>query len=52
MNVNTTFIKTVTGDKVAHLKQQNLDVSIDFHALFHHYMSVESCCTVVFSMPR
>jgi len=25
------------GDKVAHLKKQKLDVSIDFHALFHHY---------------
>jgi len=24
------FIKTVIGDKVAHLKQQKLDVSIDF----------------------
>jgi len=29
--------RTVIGDTVAHLKQQKLDVLIDFHALFHHY---------------
>jgi len=29
--------RSVIGDKVAYLKQQKLDVSIDFHPLFHHY---------------
>jgi len=29
--------RTVMVDKVAHLKQQRLDFSTDFHALFHRY---------------
>jgi len=39
----TTFEKTVIGDRVAHVKQQKLDVSIDFHALFHHDGVVGFC---------
>jgi len=31
---------------VEHLKQQKLAFSVDFHPLFYHYVSVESCCTV------
>jgi len=29
--------RTVIGDKVAHLKQQKMATSIDFHALFNDY---------------
>jgi len=28
---------TVIGDKVAHLKPQKIDISMDFHTEFHHY---------------
>jgi len=46
MNVKKVFLKkTVIGYKVAHLKQQKLDVSIDFHALCHHYSAARSSDT-------
>jgi len=35
-NVKINVKKTVIGDKMAYLKQQKFDVSVDFHALFHH----------------
>jgi len=39
--------RTVIDDKMAYLKLRQSGVLIDIHALFCHYMSVESCCTVV-----
>jgi len=42
----TTFKRTVIGDKVAHLKPQKFDVSIDFHALFHYFRIRKRCMEI------
>jgi len=47
INVKTAFKMDSYRRQSGTSKMAKIDVSIDFHALLHHYMSVEFCCTVV-----
>jgi len=38
MNVKTTFMKTVIGDVLAHLKPQKFTIWQTYNVLYHHYM--------------